>query len=454
MNDILLLIYLIIIFLTFIRPVYGIGSFLAVRILVPEVARMPGLEMLSYNSAIILIVLIIVIVKNFQVFYKCLLYDKYFKVLLLFIIISAILLPLSDYANLKFQYSYLLQYFFTDILPILLSVIVIKNQKDLSIVINIFLYASIICCVYAIITYVLQFNIYVNYFQAINGWRDVELGERLWYTSGRGVSTSGTFLHANGFGYFISMAIPICTYLLSVKKYNRFILVTTLVLLIINLFLCKKRSPIVSIGVFLIFWLYYNQILKNNIKLFFKIMFLLFLLFVIIFSVPAFDNIKTMIETSVFFWDDDLLAAKDVGGSSWELRILQALYPFVEIKNNILFGKGFGWCAWYLNEYELHPVLFGFETILSTAVCQFGITGYFIYYVLFRQSYKYSKPYKVIGINYQLLALIAMIVLVIATGLNYFFFYGIGVVFMNKHEHIFYKHEKSINSYSKLQLRR
>lgn len=167
-----------------------------------------------------------------------------------------------------------------------------------------------------------------------------------------------------------------------------------------------------------------------------------------VFIIPALESIRSMIETSFFFWDDKLLAAKDVGGSSWELRILQVTYPFIEVKDNILFGKGFGWCSWYLNQYELHPVLFGFETILSTAVCQFGILGYLMYYMLFYQSYKYSRPYKYGKVNYQLLALVTMIVLIVATGLNYFFFFGIGSVIMNKQE--IFMHEKDIHSYSVL----
>ena len=68
--------------------------------------------------------------------------------------------------------------------------------------------------------------------------------------------------------------------------------------------------------------------------------------------------------------------------------------------------------------------------------------------MLFYQSYKYSRPYKYGKVNYQLLALVTMIVLIVATGLNYFFFFGIGSVIMNKQE--IFMHEKDIHSYSVL----
>lgn len=293
----------------------------------------------------------------------------------------------------------------------------------------------------------MQKNPYVNYFQTITGWRDTSLVKEVWYTTGRGVSTSGTFLHANGFGYFISMSIPLFVYLQYTGQYNKRTIFIALALLIVNIFLCKKRSPIVSIGVFLILWMYLKR--KTwNVLLYMKVFLLGAVVLLAVFIIPALESIRSMIETSFFFWDDKLLAAKDVGGSSWELRILQVTYPFIEVKDNILFGKGFGWCSWYLNQYELHPVLFGFETILSTAVCQFGILGYLMYYMLFYQSYKYSRPYKYGKVNYQLLALVTMIVLIVATGLNYFFFFGIGSVIMNKQE--IFMHEKDIHSYSVL----
>ena len=430
---------------TFIRPSYGLACFISARILIPEVVRTPGLEGLSFNSTLILIIAISVLVNGLAKTYTRLAKDTYFKCLMFFICSCAVLLPFSSYEDLQFQYNSLIQYFFTDILPIILTIAVVKTKCDLRIVVQAFLWSTILCCVYAIIVYLMQKNPYVNYFQAITGWRDTSLGEEVWYTTGRGVSTSGTFLHANGFGYFISMSIPLFIYLQYTAQYNKRIIFIALVLLIVNVFLCKKRSPIVSIGVFLILWMYLKR--KTwNVLLYVKILLLGTAALLIIFMVPALESIRSMIETSFFFWDDKLLAAKDVGGSSWELRILQVVYPFIEIKDNILFGKGFGWCSWYLNQYELHPVLFGFETILSTAVCQFGILGYLMYYMLFYQSYKYSRPYKNGKVNYQLLALVTMIALVVATGLNYFFFFGIGSVIMNKRE--IFMHEKDFHSHS------
>ena len=432
---------------TLIRPSYGLACFISARILIPEVVRTPGFEGLSFNSTLILIIVISVLVNGLAKTYVRLVKDSYFKALVFFICSCAVLLPFSDYEDLQFQYNSLIQFLLTDILPVILAIAVVRTKWDLKIVIQTFLWSTILCCVYAIIAYLMQKNPYVNYFQTITGWRDTSLVKEVWYTTGRGVSTSGTFLHANGFGYFISMSIPLFVYLQYTGQYNKRTIFIALALLIVNIFLCKKRSPIVSIGGFLILWMYLKR--KTwNVLLYMKVFLLGAVVLLAVFIIPALESIRSMIETSFFFWDDKLLAAKDVGGSSWELRILQVTYPFIEVKDNILFGKGFGWCSWYLNQYELHPVLFGFETILSTAVCQFGILGYLMYYMFFYQSYKYSRPYKYGKVNYQLLALVTMIVLIVATGLNYFFFFGIGSVIMNKQE--IFMHEKDIHSYSVL----
>ena len=243
---------------TFIRPSYGLACFISARILIPEVVRTPGLEGLSFNSTLILIITISVLVNGLAKTYTRLAKDTYFKCLMFFISSCAVLLPFSSYEDLQFQYNSLIQYFFTDILPIILTIAVVKTKCDLRIVVQAFLWSTILCCVYAIMAYLMRDNPYVNYFQAITGWRDTSLGEEVWYTTGRGVSTSGTFLHANGFGYFISMSIPLFIYLQYTAQYNKRIIFIALVLLIVNVFLCKKRSPIVSIGVFLILCCYWS----------------------------------------------------------------------------------------------------------------------------------------------------------------------------------------------------
>ena len=164
-------------------------------------------------------------------------------------------------------------------------------------------------------------------------------------------------------------------------------------------------------------------------------------------KISAFTEVKdsVKVEGRMFFWNDNLLAKTGVGGSDMVLRVRLVFYPLVEVSNNIVFFFCFGWCGWYLGKYELHPILFGFETILSTAVCEFGIMGYLVYCLLFYKSYRYSHPFCDRKTNFQLLNILAVVILVIATGFNYFYFFALVVVLMHKLEIFYYNYEKNID---------
>lgn len=81
----------------------------------------------------------------------------------------------------------------------------------------------------------------------------------------------------------------------------------------------------------------------------------------------------------------------DIHGSSFSMRVEQVLYPFVLVADNFLFGKGFGWHTYYLSEHELHPVLQGFESIITVAISDGGFCGLILWSYLFYISYKYSS---------------------------------------------------------------
>ncbi len=442
------LLILAVVLLSIKRPSYGFGFFVAIRILVPEIVRTPGIESLSLNSSLILIVFTISIFKNPDLIKK-IFTDKLSLVLLSFVSYALVTLPISDNSDLLGQFNILRQFAFTDILPIILAIVTINDKRDLQNIVLIYLISTIICCLYGIYTFLIGSNPYVTAIQIYYHYRDMysvlDVGEN---SVGRGYGTSGTFVHANGFGYFISMSIPLCLYLIH-KGYYKKMTMWTFILLLINMFLCKKRSPLVAMGSFFVLWMFFNRE-KNKFQKNLKILGMAVLGIVIIEVVPIFESIKNMVNTSLFFWNDNLLAKTDVGGSDMVLRVRQVFYPFVEVSNNIVFGHGFGWCEWYLEKYELHPILYGFETILSTAVCEFGIMGYLVYCLLFYKSYRYSRPFCDRKTNFQLLNIFALVILVIATGFNYFYFFGLVIVLMHKLEIFYYNYEKNINCDSHL----
>ncbi len=419
------------------RPSYGFGLFVAVRILIPEIVRTPGLEVLSLNSTLIMIVGLSAFMKNFKSMWRTVWKDKFVKFLLFFIAYSIITLPLAEYENLEGQFGGVRQFFFTDILPIIIGCTTITSKKDFEIVVTVFLGATSLCCLYGILEFLMGANPYVLSIKLMYRYKDlISANDVSTDFGGRGFGSSGTFVHANGYGYFISMSIPLCLYLIQ-KNYKRKMALLTLLLLIVNMFLCKKRSPLVTMAAFFGLWMLLNKEKdkwRNNAK----ILGIALMGLLCIEIIPYFENLRNMVNTSLIFWDDKMLAHSDVGGSNMELRIRQVFYPFVEVANNPLFGHGANWSGWYLSEYELHPVLYGFETLFSSAVCDYGVIGYILYYLLFKKAYRYSHPFKSSGTNFQLLNVFAVAILAIATGFNYFYFFGFVVVLMSKYEKLFY----------------
>lgn len=417
------------------KPRYALSYFASCRILVPENFRIFD-GAISFNTWNILLCvgsILLYGLKHNIIIEKSA--KKYILSLLLYIAYSIIVLPFSDYGDLSGQYSNLVQFFVTDILPAVLMVIGIHDKRDLNCIIRSVLIASAVTCAYGILTVVISYNPIGDLFECndmiINSWK--------------GASTSATFVSTNAFGYFLALAIPFACYIERKednKKVNRY-LRTLIALMLVNLLLCKKRSAIIAIMAFCVFiFISYaskNRIPKKVVKHVLLLIPLVVVMLAIILNVPAFSKIADYLKATFFFWNDNAvsgIAATGELGSTMELRIRQVVYPFAEIHNNILFGHGFGWAGWYLDKYKLHPVLFGFESILASGICEFGVAAILVYAVLFKESYNYCKPCssrKEI-INYALIYVLVYFVDIVATGFNYFFLYELMVVLMGKTE--------------------
>lgn len=427
------IILLVIGFICLRKPRYALSYFVACRILVPENFRIFN-GAISFNTWNILLCAVSILLYGLK--YNIIIErpeKKYILSLLFYIAYSIVVLPLSDYGDLGGQYSNVVQFFITDIFPALLMVIGIKDECDLACIIKSFSIATAITCVYGILTVMISYNPIGDLFECnemiTNSWK--------------GVSTSATFVSTNAFGYFLALSIPFVYYIEKEennKKVNRHLKIL-IVLMLINLLLCKKRSAIIAIlafGVFLfICYASKNRIAKRVLEHVLLLIPLVIVIVAIILSVPALSKIADYLKATLFFWNDNAvagIAATGELGSTMELRIRQVIYPFVEIRNNIILGHGFGWAGWYLSKYKLHPVLFGFESILASGICEFGIAAILVYTVLFKESYNYCKlrgSQKEI-INYALIFVLVYFVDIVATGFNYFFLFELMVVLMGK----------------------
>lgn len=429
-------IFIVILIATFVvasfRTVYGACFFLFVRILVPEIARVTiGSADTSLNSAMALLLLLFlirdVIKDNKKIFLK----DRYAKNILFFTLGFFFILIFSDFVNFNFQLWNLVQFIITDFLPPLIFICAIVTEKDLKITISSLYWSTLVCCVYGVLTVLIGSNPYINFFYYIFSYENVGseiLSQTLNMRSGI-MGTSSTFIHNNAWGYFLP--IVFATFFIIDKEKPKKKYKILLVLVSVCVFISAKRSAIIS---YMSFWLFYLIIANNKRKLkfiFFAIASCLFIV-ILIECFPIFKDARAFLESSIFFWNDKLRDQNDIGGSSMALRLDQITYCFTEVKKNILFGKGFGWTRYYLdNIRDFHPRLAGFENIISFAVCNGGIFGLFLWFYMIFRSYKYSIANTQEKKFYSLLSLVQLVI-AMATGFDYFVYYGIFSIMLNR----------------------
>lgn len=405
-----IMIFLLMIVFSLVNLTYGVCIFLMVRILVPEDVRLPFAN-ISLNTGIIAVLFIMTIlqsvVKNGRFRYN----RNFTRGVVAFCIYCVISLLLSNYSDLGSQMGYFIQFLITDIMPCVIAVSVLKSEKSVLLVVKTFLITCLITTTYGVISYFLQSNPYRLLWAAAS----TDSNQSYWY----GNFTTSTFVSTNSFGYFIGLSFPFVAFLLSKRIYKKYS-EAALILLAVCSLLGKKRTTIVVLLCYALLWFISGNIKKRLRYLVYFIPFVAIVI-AVIFIVPSFESVKNVIVTSVFFWNDSVYNSVTLGngGSNWALRLRQLVYPFVEIKDNFMFGHGFGWCSWYLSRNVIHPVLFGFETLPAQAICEFGLVAFILYPVLFVGLYKFADVKT--KNKYVLLFLITSIVQMFGTGAVYWY---------------------------------
>lgn len=397
----------------------GLCIFLMVRVLVPEDVRLPIVN-LSLNSSIIIVLFFMTLI-SYVANDRKLRYDKKFiGAVFAFLIYVLIALILSEYSNLAYQMGYILQFFVTDIVPAILTIFIVKKEKDILTIVKTFLITCILTTSYGIFSYCIQSNPYRMLWSSVGS---VVMKDN-WY----GNYTTSTFVSTNSFGYFIGLSFPFVAFLLSKNIYKNYSKIS-LILLAIGVLLSKKRTTIVVLCCYFVMWFISGNI-KKRLKYFIFSIPVVIVVFLAIFTIPSLESLKNVIVTSVFFWDDSTYNAVTLGngGSTMALRLRQLVYPFTEIKDNIIFGHGFGWCSWYLSRGIIHPILFGFESLPSQVICEFGIIGFIIYPLIFVGLYKYAN--KKVKDKYIFLFFITSVVQMFGTGQVYWYLELIIIILM------------------------
>lgn len=409
-----------------VKPIYGVALFFAIRILIPECARISG--SISLNTFLIF-VLFLFFVKDLFLNNRPFEDRSLLRNYLGFSFASLICLVFSNYTDISYQFNSIVQFFITNMLIGILAAYYIKNQRDVKIVITVLTYSVFITCIWTVIAFSIKSNPYVDFFNVFFNYRQDKLFDESNLMMRGLYASSGTFVHANGIGYFLPITFAFYFFILKIKYRQVYFIL--LVLISVSIFLCTKRSAIIALIGFLVAFFVFSSYSIKKVKYILIFLCALVTFVLVVEFVPSLSNLKRFVESSVFFWDDNLASNYGIGGSTFSMRLMQIMYPFVEIKDNLFFGNGFGWTSLYLINNPFHPILFGFETIIAQVVVTMGISGVFLWTWMFWMSYKYCSRYDDQKLYYKLF-LYTQLTIAVATGLSYFIFFSLYTVLLSK----------------------
>ena len=190
------------------------------------------------------------------------------------------------------------------------------------------------------------------------------------------IKISSTFTHPMTFGAFLGMAaVYIYSYVANKKNV---VLLCVLVGLLSCIFFCVIRTPIAAL--FITIAVYLLQ--KKNFKAFFRALMLGVIGYFIIIQFPALsETILSMTSRS----------SSEVGGSFIEMRLEQLDAAFDEVRNCMVFGKGYGYNSYYWTIHGTHPRLYSFESLIFVILCNYGLVGFLIWGIMFYKIFRFSK---------------------------------------------------------------
>lgn len=165
-------------------------------------------------------------------------------------------------------------------------------------------------------------------------------------------------------------------YIYAIKaSLNKYKMIVILLAIVTSIFLCGIRSPIGAFFVTILVFL----LLSHRIKLMCQVGIVGGIAYLIINSIPELSNYVGSI-----FSDDK----SNVSGSSFEMRLNQMEGCFWEIRNHLVFGKGFGWTNYYIDTYGDHPIMLAFESLIYVVLCNSGIVGVVIWIIFLLKLFR------------------------------------------------------------------
>lgn len=291
-----------------------------------------------------------------------------------FVILQASLLVIGIFAS---ETSFANQFRFWQfttiqvlVLPFIIWNLFVINKKSINIIINTAIVSCLISGAYAIyLTQLNGLNPYTSWLAAFFNQRDAAEAFSA-YESRVNFSTAGkinsTMGHPMNWSFALCFFLLIFTALQVYKK--RWLYIPLISLLAFNIVTSGVRTALATI---IVAWVYI--VLRNRTpKLIISSALGLVAAGAIVASSPDFQELLvSIVDTSG--------QNSNVSGSSIPMRLEQLEGTLVEIEESPLFGKGYGWTQYYMEEKGGHPILLAFESLIFIILCNSGIIGVFVW---------------------------------------------------------------------------
>lgn len=392
-----ILIIIVFLYACFRNLAYGGAILVSVKYLLPTINRLGNI---SLNTALVLIFFVFVIVslvgRKKRIIYKA----SFIPVLYLFI--PFMLINLFSVLDYRYSYGSLIQFFITEILPYVLILCSINDEKSLSIYVRALTFSFLLIGFYSLICYFIKVNPLCILYSASYGG-DVYID----FTDGdatRGIFDSRTTGNQVGgaipwgqislsFLAFVILFPDLEKYLKNPLINSHILRYLIIIVSLLNCFFTTKRSIIAPV-IFLLFSYALSQKLytfKNIMKFVSGIFFAI----VLITFVPTLNQFyESNLKTSVFFWDDSLANKRDISGSDASMRVSQASYINNLISDHLLTGLGSGYIAVHTEKYGSSSDALFFESLYFQAIAEYGYIGFFVWFIFFYKMYYATRRKK------------------------------------------------------------
>ncbi len=187
---------------------------------------------------------------------------------------------------------------------------------------------------------------------------------------------SSVFSHPMTFGLFLGFAL---FYLYRNKdNISKRVLWGVTIVILADIIVCGVRSVI---GATMIAFIFLLVMMRN-----FKQIIIFFICGLAIWAIISQNSTLSNYVGSI--WGQD---SSSIGGSSIEMRLQQFEGCLQEIKHNLLEGKGYGWTGYYISQFEIHPTMLHFESLVFVVLCNSGLIGVALWAIMSGIIFSYNN---------------------------------------------------------------